>query len=67
MGVPPMSLTGILPVCVAFSFLLSWHSHGSRNCKDTGGTPVRLMGKMPMLLFESDSKYYYCTTCVKLK
>ena len=37
MGVSPMSLTGILPVIPADS---------------RGETPLRLMGKMPMLLFQ---------------
>jgi hypothetical protein len=42
MGVPPMSLTGVSPVVVFFPL-------SPDNSKDTGGTPVRLMGKMPML------------------
>jgi hypothetical protein len=50
MGVTPMSPTGILPVLVAASFLfLPLHNNGKS--KDTGGTPVILMGKMPMLRF----------------
>jgi hypothetical protein len=43
-----MSPTGILPVVVASSS--SSHSNnGKDSSKDTGGTPVRLMGGTPML------------------
>jgi hypothetical protein len=44
---------GILPM-VVFPFLFS---HDNDNSKDTGGTPVGLMGKMPMLRL--DAVYYY--------
>jgi hypothetical protein len=55
MGVPPMSLTGILPVIVvSFCLFLSWQK--SNDNKDTGGTTVRLMGKMPMLRMKKQPK-----------
>jgi hypothetical protein len=41
MGVSPMSRMGILPMFLGIC---------------TGGTPVRLMGKMPMLLFQRAAK-----------
>ena len=47
-----MSPMGILPmVCLflLFLFLLSQNNKSNDNSKDTGGTPVILMGKMPML------------------
>jgi hypothetical protein len=50
-----MSLTGILPVIVvSFCLFLSWQK--SNDNKDTGGTPVRLMGKMPMLRMKKQPK-----------
>jgi hypothetical protein len=42
MGVSPMSRMGILPMFLGIC---------------TGGTPVRLMGKMPMLLFQRAARH----------
>jgi hypothetical protein len=47
MGILPMSPTGVSPVVA--SSLCS--SHDNDNSKDTGGTPVVLMGGTPMLRF----------------
>jgi hypothetical protein len=46
MGVPPMSITGILPVSLPLPLLFAKEEAEKTN---TGETPVRLMGKMPML------------------
>jgi hypothetical protein len=48
MGVPPMSYTGVPPVCVVSCVSVLGGNCNSRS-KDTGRMPVRLMGKMPML------------------
>ena len=48
MGVSPMSLTGILPVVLLLPFRLLVREE-TKETETTGGTPVGLMGKMPML------------------
>ena len=52
MGVPPMSLTGILPVIYCFFCFLFFLFDVIRNNngKDMGRMPMLLMGRMPMLL-----------------
>ncbi len=55
MGVPPMSLTPVR-ACPVFLLFFDWrnNNNNSSSSKDTGGTPVVLMGKMPMLRFRGD-------------
>jgi hypothetical protein len=48
MAILAMSPMGILPmVCSFLGFCMAKNENG--NSKETGGTPVILMGKMPML------------------
>jgi hypothetical protein len=50
-GILPVSLTGVSPVVVFVSSVSSLANNNNNvNSKDTAGTAVRLMAKMPMIL-----------------